>query len=258
MLLLYYGSALLPLADLIATRFRGPRRRPMLLVLAAQFLAACTIVAFVHWSREAGYREWYWGWAYNIPVNVLCGFGYLTILMRPPAPSRQQRKAEEAAQRNRMNLVLEDLNSLAGIQVIEKGKGQIQLTEQVTLEQVQHLLDVFRKHGREFAIYDPCFPSPSDPGAYFSYSPEKALLNTWNMTLGNHGWTGGIYVIDEKTVALQLKNLAARKLLEQVDLGGACFFSRYSPVEKARNERMNEQLLILHLNMEEYASFSDD
>jgi hypothetical protein len=31
------------------------------------------------WCRSAGHREWYWGMAYNIPVNILFAIAYVVI-----------------------------------------------------------------------------------------------------------------------------------------------------------------------------------
>ncbi len=79
-LLLYYGSALIPVGYLVLTLFRGRYRRAMLIALSVHFLASCVVAAFAFWCRSAGYREWYWAMAYNIPVNVLFAFVYVIIL----------------------------------------------------------------------------------------------------------------------------------------------------------------------------------
>jgi hypothetical protein len=63
------------------------------------------------------------------------------------------------------------------------------------------------------------------------------------MTLGNHGWTGGIYEIEDATIRRQLKDLSARKLLSSIEVGEVYFFSR-KPLESDSSSRsMNKKLL---------------
>lgn len=74
------------------------------------------------------------------------------------------------------------------------------------------LLVILRNNKIAFAIYDSLYPSSGDPGAYLDYSQEKnEKANSWSMTLGNHGWTGGIYTIDEYIMARQILNLVQKK-----------------------------------------------
>src|SRR6476659_738066 len=80
------------------------------------------------------------------------------------------------------------------------------------------LLQVLRECDEDFGFFDERYPSPSDPGAYFSYSPSETA-GQWRMTLGNHGWTGGIYEIDDGTIRRQLKDLVARKRLRSIEVG---------------------------------------
>lgn len=85
--LLYYGSFLIPATYLLSTFFRGWQRRAMLIVIGRQSLAHAVVMAFVVWCRSAGYTEWYWATALNIPVNALVGCGYLlTLLCRVQPP----------------------------------------------------------------------------------------------------------------------------------------------------------------------------
>lgn len=79
--LLYYGSAILPLSYLLVTRFRGLKRRAVLFTMGWHFLASCGVSAFAFWCWSAGYREWYWANAWNIPVNLLFAVVYLAILL---------------------------------------------------------------------------------------------------------------------------------------------------------------------------------
>ena len=93
-LLMYYGSALLPIGYLIATVFRGRHRRAFLIALGLHLLASLGVVAFTYWCRSAGYSEWYWAMAYNIPVNGVFAFAYVIIACRPQsAPTPEQQKS---------------------------------------------------------------------------------------------------------------------------------------------------------------------
>ena len=78
----YYGSALLPLAYLLVTRFRGGRRRVFVYGLAFQLVASFAVIALADLSRRAGQSEWYWAMALNIPVNILFAIAYTVILCR--------------------------------------------------------------------------------------------------------------------------------------------------------------------------------
>jgi hypothetical protein len=81
-MLLYYGSAVVPLGYLFGTRFRGRVWRAFLIALVLQIVASMGVSALTAWCRDAGYREWYWAMAYNIPVNILFATIYLIILWR--------------------------------------------------------------------------------------------------------------------------------------------------------------------------------
>ena len=89
-LLMYYGSALIPLVYLLATRFAGPRRRALLYGLAFHLVVSLAVMAFMDWARGAGYREWFWTMAYNIPVNIIFAILYSVILCRRLGPSHVQ------------------------------------------------------------------------------------------------------------------------------------------------------------------------
>lgn len=80
--LLYYGSAIVPIGYLFWTRFRGRLWRAFLIALVLQIVASVGVSALTAWCQRAGYREWYWAMAYNIPVNSLFAIIYLIILWR--------------------------------------------------------------------------------------------------------------------------------------------------------------------------------
>ena len=81
-ILFYYSSALLPLGYLVATRLKGRRRRAFLIGLGAQIFASLLIIVLTYWCRSAGYTEWFWAMACNIPVNVLFAVTYIIISCR--------------------------------------------------------------------------------------------------------------------------------------------------------------------------------
>jgi hypothetical protein len=105
------------------------------------------------------------------------------------------------------------------------------------------LLALLMQRGLEFAFYDPDYPSMSDPGAHFSYSPRNGK---WRMTLGNHGWSGGIYEIDPSVLAGQLHDLYSKGLMKSLELERVAFFAHYQPESASNNKAMNKELRKLH------------
>ncbi len=87
-----------------------------------------------------------------------------------------------------------ELNNLPFINSACKKYGIINFEKNVTYSNCIELLEFLKSHKLSIEFFDCLYPSPSDPGAYFSYS---SLKNSWEITLGNHGWSGGIYKIDE-------------------------------------------------------------
>jgi hypothetical protein len=82
-LLLHYGSALLPLSYLVATVFRGRHRRAFLIAIGLHLLASLAVVGIIYFPYYVFCSEWDWAMAYLIPVNLLFGIGYVAILCRP-------------------------------------------------------------------------------------------------------------------------------------------------------------------------------
>ncbi len=110
-------------------------------------------------------------------------------------------------------------------------------------EHFTDFLDVMIRNSTEFSLFDPEYPSPSDPGAYLSYSPQKGALL---MTLGNHGWSGGIYTMSPEIVARQLYTLYSAGVLGPLDLDRVGFFKHYESESPESNERMNRLLEEIH------------
>lgn len=133
---------------------------------------------------------------------------------------------------------------IPGIQIHDGEKGRCIVFEKgLTAEEFTDFLDAMMQDSMEFSLFDPKYPSPSDPGAYLSYSPKE---DEWLMTLGNHGWSGGVYNITPEIVSRQLHDLYLTGLLEPLGLDRVCFFKHYEPVSAERNEQMNRLLEKIH------------
>jgi hypothetical protein len=137
------------------------------------------------------------------------------------------------------------VNAIDGCRYVRGRTLRINLPNPLTDSTLAELLQGLRECGEDFGFDDERYPSPSDPGACFSYSPSETA-GKWRMTLGNHGWTGGIYEIDDSTICRQLKDLTAKRLIHSIEVGDVSFFSR-KPVESAASSRaMNKKLLRIH------------
>jgi hypothetical protein len=77
----------------------------------------------------------------------------------------------------------------------EMTKKNIHLDKELEKKDIAGILRKFKETGDKFEIYDAYYPSPSDPGAYICYASYDDSSDSFSMTLGNHGWTGGIYII---------------------------------------------------------------
>jgi hypothetical protein len=141
---------------------------------------------------------------------------------------------------------LHRVNVIDGLRFIDGDVRRIELSKPVADAALAGLFQILRDDELEFAVYDACYPSPSDPGAYFSYSSRGAAVGTWRMTLGNHGWGGGVYVVDQAAVCCQLRNLTNRGLIRDIQLDRVGFFAHYSLEGAPRSREMNERLQTIH------------
>src|ERR1035437_9012508 len=108
------------------------------------------------------------------------------------------------------------MNKIPGVEVTTGGRErQIIFKDDLPFNAFVTLLESMMKDGIRFSFYDATYPSPSDPGAYFSYSPTNGV---WRMTLGNHGWSGGIYEVEAMVISSQLWSLYSRGALEPLQL----------------------------------------
>ena len=70
-ILQYFGSMTIPVVYFIATLFRGPLIRPMLIGLGLQIFWSIAVRGFVYYSWNRGDSEYYWLWALLAPVNLV-------------------------------------------------------------------------------------------------------------------------------------------------------------------------------------------
>lgn len=136
-----------------------------------------------------------------------------------------------------------ELNNLPFINSFCEKSGIVNLEKNVTYSNCIELLVFLKSHKLSIEFFDCLYPSPSDPGAYFSYS---SLKNNWEMTLGNHGWSGGIYKIDEKTLAKQIFNLNKIEQLKSLKILHKSNFEHYSKKDIYENEKQNELINFIH------------
>ena len=142
----------------------------------------------------------------------------------------------------------EYIGQTKGIQMLEKqNQKYIQLSKEFSVSGFLLLLKTLKDNNIGFAFYDELYPSPSDPGAYLSYSQEKVNAdNCWHMTLGNHCWSGGIYQISDSTILIQLSDLCAKDKLKEIEISDVAFFSHYAIQEYNRSKEKNELIRKIH------------
>ena len=132
---------------------------------------------------------------------------------------------------------------------LEEGKTNlyISLEKNIRIDEIIDLLDLLWNNEFEIAFHDTIHITISDPGAYFSYSPQKSPgINFWSMTCGNHGWSGGIYHISRKTLAKQIGNLIRHSKIESVQITGVLFFSHYQVKSTTESELKDNYLSNIH------------
>jgi len=116
------------------------------------------------------------------------------------------------------------------------------------------MLNILRLHKIAFSLFDNLYPSKSDTGAYISYSQEQNdSENTWSMTLGNHGWSGGIYTIDDNNISIQIKNLISLNLMNRINISNVQFF-KYDKENIDNNLNQNSLIYGIHSNLEKVNS----
>lgn len=133
---------------------------------------------------------------------------------------------------------------ISGVCIQDNHQGRcIIFDHDVTKQVFINFLNCMLQQGLAFSLYDPLYPSPSDPGAYLSYIAQEGI---WLMTIGNHGWSGGVYHIHSYTIAQQLFNLFKTGQLLPLNLDHINFFEHYPVESEENNARMNDNILKIH------------
>lgn len=153
--------------------------------------------------------------------------------------------------RNKKETYVKDIENLDGFKVSKVyDKESVVFTDSVTYLGVCELIKILSSYNIAFSFHDSLFPTWSDPGAYLDYSQEKNDKNGfWNMTLGNHGWSGGIYSFKNEIVANQLFSLISKKLLSSIQIEGAKIFSHYDMENDKKNEEMIARIDEVHSSL---------
>jgi hypothetical protein len=141
-----------------------------------------------------------------------------------------------------------EIEQLKDFAVINRQNSKvIEIKKETTFENIFELLQILRKNNIAFSFYDSYYPSPSDPGAYLDYSQEKNEKdNAWSMTLGNHGWTGGIYTITENNITRQIHNLLKNNQIDSIKIDNVKIFSHYDKENRDNNENQNALIYGIH------------
>ena len=140
------------------------------------------------------------------------------------------------------------VNKIGGLKIVQKNNSiVIAIDQNIQIEAVKALVQLLRENKVAFTIYDSLYPSPTDPGAYIDYSHEKGdNTDTWSMTLGNHGWTGGIYSIKENVIANQIYNLIKHKQIDSIRIDNVKIYAHYGKKTGELNEKQNDLLSKIH------------
>jgi hypothetical protein len=91
--LIYFGAVLIPALYFMLTWRHGSARRPMLVGVILQCFWSLMVWAFVYGSLQTGHVDYYWGWAFLIPVNLVGALYYLAILIIYGFKATRQRRA---------------------------------------------------------------------------------------------------------------------------------------------------------------------
>lgn len=111
-----------------------------------------------------------------------------------------------------------------------------------SISKLDDLFEILEKHKFKFDLFDKKYPQISDEGAYFSYSFDKV----WKMTLGNHGWSGGIYTIDKKVIINQLTDLIMFENKIELGIQNVSSLKQFSAKSDSENLEINRKLKEIH------------
>ena len=140
----------------------------------------------------------------------------------------------------------QEISRIAGFGVVEiDGRTKITVDSRISTQSIRSLLKTLHERKSEFSFYDALYPDKD--GSYFAYSQEKnAGPDIWGMTLGNHGWSDGIYTIREENIVLHIENLARKDSPLYIETEKVAFFAHYKHKSDEDNKAMNERLVSTH------------
>lgn len=78
--LIYFGALIIPAVYLLATRWRGAAKRPMLIGTGLQLFYTLLVGAFVYFSWRSDHADYYRGWMFLLPVNFVGLIYFLAVL----------------------------------------------------------------------------------------------------------------------------------------------------------------------------------
>ncbi len=125
----------------------------------------------------------------------------------------------------------------------------VKFNRQITKNEIGELIEKLWENQFKISFHDTLYPfsGGSDPGAYFSYSTEKTIgKGYWSMTLGNHGWSGGIYHLRRETIIQQIYNLVSSGEMNKIQITEVYFGSHYKLESKQRSIETNKEIMSKH------------
>jgi hypothetical protein len=140
----------------------------------------------------------------------------------------------------------EKISKIKGIKIEEKFNNKVAIFDStLSSAEIEEFVNILYNYESAFSFYDRLYPSPSDPGAYTSYF-RKENSESWKMTLGNHGWSGGIYSINKEVIYKQLNNLIHSSQLTEIQFEGVVTFSHYEEEPSEKNKKQNDYIREIH------------
>jgi hypothetical protein len=142
-----------------------------------------------------------------------------------------------------LNMLNERLKSLSGLR--ELGPLRYGFELPLELPVFQQLLEILTQERTGFSLFDKKYPSGSDPGAYMSIFFVNPGDNNWRLSLGNHGWSGGNYVLTSETVRSYLAAAVSSGVVTEIKIEnkGA---RHYKDESTEVSSKMAAKLIALH------------
>lgn len=129
----------------------------------------------------------------------------------------------------------------------EKKLDFIGIEKETGTDDISKLLKLLHEEKMEIFFHDTVHPTYSDPGAYFSYSTKKSKNKEhWSMTYGNHGWSGGIYQINDFVVAQQILSLIKKDQMDKIQISNVGFFDDLPLKSEEESEKKSSEIAEMH------------